>query len=258
MSTEVNKSPQTDSNLEGSSSSARASPGAREFRFVNNSASSMGNPTRARMKPAFKATGVTSSTSQSSQANRGSLIIEQTFDQQSAHFVNSPTDLTAKYVFQMNVKRPPGRPRKHPIGEPKVKRPQGRPRKYPIEVTGSTVSPRVQKRPPQAIAAAPSNKVKNNSTPTPESEVSKSPPTTFAVDSQLLEASVNSTTDESLIDPVVQNVKRGRGRPKKADQPVPKEDHDVATSVAAAAVAAHLLNNDHVSVDDLDPEVVGK
>lgn len=113
------KDKQTVNNMRDSSSS-------KEFRFVNNSPNSMTKP-RNRMKPTFKVL-----TQQVSlPITNESVIIEQTLNKSSVN--------DKKYVFQLNVKRPPGRPRKHPIEENKIKRPQGRPRKYPIEVSGSSI-----------------------------------------------------------------------------------------------------------------------
>lgn len=105
------------------------------FRFVNNSPNSMYKP-KSRMKPTFKVESQPTQNGHRPPINNESLIIEQKFDNDSAEFETNDK----RYVFQLNVKRPPGRPRKYPAEKPKAKRPQGRPRKYPVEVTGSTIN----------------------------------------------------------------------------------------------------------------------
>ncbi|CCH46812.1 Alpha-amylase [Wickerhamomyces ciferrii] len=108
------------------------------FRFVNNSPNSM-HKQKSRMKPTFKVGSQLIQGNGDHLGNNESVIIEQTFNhnEDGSQFINSND---RKYVFQLNVKRPPGRPRKYPLEKPKAKRPQGRPRKYPIEVTGSTIN----------------------------------------------------------------------------------------------------------------------
>ncbi|KAH3672319.1 hypothetical protein WICMUC_004290 [Wickerhamomyces mucosus] len=140
------------------------------FKFVNNSPTTMHKP-RKRMKPTFKVDSTVSfhSLPQSNQFNhilngRQSLMIEQRLEKSKSSpqpiDTNSNTDLDSgldttnksqeqvkfsgerKYVFQLNVKRAPGRPRKLPLDSEinKVKRPQGRPRKNPIEDTSNTAN----------------------------------------------------------------------------------------------------------------------
>lgn len=125
-------------------SGARASGQTKAFRFVNNSPNSMYKQ-KSRMKPTFKVETQAIQSQNNTQGNQESVIIEQNFN-------NSGADLQTtndkKYVFQLNVKRPPGRPRKYPLEKPKAKRPQGRPRKYPAEITGSTIgSSKITKKP---------------------------------------------------------------------------------------------------------------
>lgn len=125
-------------------SNAHVSGQTRAFRFVNNSPNSMYKP-KSRMKPTFKVETQASQGQNNSQGNQESVIIEQNFNNTGAEF---QTTNDKKYVFQLNVKRPPGRPRKYPVEKPKAKRPQGRPRKYPTEITGSTIgNSKITKKP---------------------------------------------------------------------------------------------------------------
>lgn len=131
----MSKGESSDKSTNTSFSDTQASGQTRAFRFVNNSPNSMYKP-KSRMKPTFRVETQPTQNDGRFQNDRESVIIEQKFD-------NSGSDLQTndrKYVFQLNVKRPPGRPRKYPVEKPKAKRPQGRPRKYPIEVTGTTIN----------------------------------------------------------------------------------------------------------------------
>lgn len=175
-----------------------------KFRFVNNSPGHMTKP-RTRMKPAFKVIKQDSQTlsSQISLSNKNSMVIEQTLDPHTSLFINT-TD--QKYLHQMKIKRPPGRPRKHPLGEPRSKRPQGRPRKYPVEVTGSTTSTNAAK-----TISDKSLKPKNDHNKE-QGELLEHVDSPYPIDTELLRTG-----------------KKARGRPRKAHE-MKEED------VAAAAV----------------------
>jgi hypothetical protein len=129
-------------------SSIGTNKSSQQFKFVNNSPGSMRRP-KMRMKPAFKIIKQQSSQDsiqQSSQLNKDSMIIEHVLDPMTSNFINTSDK---KFSVQMSIKRPPGRPRKHPIEENKVKRPQGRPRKYPVQVSGSSIPKAVKKDEPK-------------------------------------------------------------------------------------------------------------
>lgn len=122
---------------------------SKQLKFVNSSPVTISKP-KSRMKPTFKinthmiqqrsppTTELNNPSAASTRQtpkrpriapNDKSIIIEQRFDLLNNVFVS---DNQKEYQFQEQVKRPPGRPRKHPIEMDKVKRPQGRPRKNPL------------------------------------------------------------------------------------------------------------------------------
>jgi len=187
--------------------STQSSARTKAFRFVNNSPHSMYKQ-KSRMKPAFRVETQPVQDSKRLQNSSESVIIEQKFGNGS----DFQTTNDRKYVFQLNVKRPPGRPRKYPVDQPKPKRPQGRPRKYPVEVTGSTINTsKVTKKP-----------IKETSTAH-----------TLPIDTELI-----STT------------KRGRGRPKREDKELEEHHpddnaygHDQSFVIATAGASKSISRN---------------
>ena len=231
-----------------------------KFRFVNNSATTMKKP-RHKMKASFKIEKSPVINQRSSQLNQDSLIIEQTFDKVTSNFINT-TD--QKYIFQVNMKRPPGRPRKiqsEHLQQPKVKRPQGRPRKSPLGIAQGEASNKGKTIPRGDVKSNNDKDGDKNSHGNigndDNDDINSDASSSYAIDTDLLPSTSTkaklskepeSTADaitvaENLTAHLTENltevpsstdhpksVKRGRGRPRKNTQ------LDDPASFAAAVV----------------------
>jgi hypothetical protein len=183
---------------------------------------------RNRMKPTFKVETQPISGHSNISYNNESVIIEQTFNK-------ADTANDKKYVFQLNVKRPPGRPRKHPVEDIKAKRPQGRPRKYPVEVSGTS-----------ALSAEASKITKKHSK---EAHVHSTPEDSDSASHEIInendQYSIPIDTELAL----ASAARRGRGRPKRNERDGKDKDKEENESTAAAAVAVAAALNEAGSPD---------